>query len=75
MDGRNPVYDIILTVVQSVADLVIVPIQDYLVLGAEARINIPSTVGDNWKWRLTKGQFKKSVQKQIAKMTDTYFRS
>ncbi|NLO39716.1 MAG: 4-alpha-glucanotransferase [Ruminiclostridium sp.] len=75
VDGRNPVYDIILTVVQSVADLVIVPIQDYLVLGAEARINIPSTVGDNWKWRLTKGQFKKSVQKQIAKMTDTYFRS
>ncbi|MDD2286257.1 MAG: 4-alpha-glucanotransferase [Paludibacter sp.] len=74
VNGSNPVDDIIITVFQSVADLVIVPIQDYLALGAEGRINVPSTVGDNWKWRLTKGQFKKSVQKRIAKMTETYFR-
>ncbi|BCN30612.1 4-alpha-glucanotransferase [Anaeromicropila herbilytica] len=37
---------------ESVANLVIIPIQDFLELGSEARINIPSTLGNNWKWRL-----------------------
>ncbi|MGI6124532.1 MAG: 4-alpha-glucanotransferase [Acetivibrionales bacterium] len=74
INSRNPVNDIIETVFQSVANLVIVPIQDYLALGGEARINIPSTVGDNWKWRLKKGQFKRSTQKRIAQITGTYFR-
>ncbi|MGX8774451.1 MAG: 4-alpha-glucanotransferase [Bacillota bacterium] len=36
------------------ADLCIIPLQDYLHLGSEARTNIPGTVGGNWCWRLTK---------------------
>ena len=36
----------------SVADTAVIPIQDYLGLGSEARTNIPSTLGINWKWRL-----------------------
>jgi 4-alpha-glucanotransferase len=36
----------------SVADTIIVPIQDILGLGAEARMNIPSTPNGNWEWRL-----------------------
>ena len=36
----------------SVADTAVIPIQDYLGLGTEARMNIPSTLGINWKWRL-----------------------
>ena len=36
------------------ADLCIIPLQDYLHLGSEARTNIPGTVGDNWCWRLAK---------------------
>ena len=36
----------------SVADTAIIPIQDYLELGSEARINTPSTLGGNWEWRL-----------------------
>jgi len=71
---NNPIDAIIKTVFQSVAKLVIVPIQDYLALGGEARINVPSTVGDNWKWRLTRCQFKKSVQRRIARISETYFR-
>ncbi len=35
------------------ADLCIIPLQDYLHLGSEARTNIPGTVGGNWCWRLT----------------------
>ena len=34
------------------ADLCLVPLQDYLHLGSEARTNIPGTVGCNWRWRL-----------------------
>ncbi|MGL5956766.1 MAG: 4-alpha-glucanotransferase [Brevinema sp.] len=36
----------------SKAHTAIIPIQDLLGLGTEARINTPATVGDNWKWRL-----------------------
>lgn len=35
----------------SVADTAIVQMQDILCLGGEARMNVPSTVGQNWKWR------------------------
>ena len=37
---------------RSVADLCIIPLQDYLVKGREARINHPGTLGENWQWRL-----------------------
>ncbi|MFI3171173.1 MAG: 4-alpha-glucanotransferase [Eubacteriales bacterium] len=51
----------------SVADVCIIPIQDYLGLGEEARINEPSTVGQNWKWRLLPGQIEEEL---LAKMKD-----
>jgi hypothetical protein len=40
------------TAMESRADLCIIPMQDYLELGSEARINIPSTHSGNWEWRL-----------------------
>ena len=40
------------TLMNSRAHLCIVPMQDYLELGASARMNRPSTVGENWRWRL-----------------------
>lgn len=39
----------------SVADTAIIPIQDYCSMGSEARMNTPSTVGDNWSWRIDGG--------------------
>jgi 4-alpha-glucanotransferase len=39
----------------SAASLVIVPLQDVLALGAEARMNIPGTHRDNWQWRASRG--------------------
>ena len=38
-------------VMASVAELAIVPLQDVLGLGSEARMNLHGTVGGNWKWR------------------------
>ena len=49
----------------SVADLAVIPLQDYLCLGTEARINLPSTLGNNWKWRLVPGQV---TDEMLAKM-------
>ncbi|MBQ7447222.1 MAG: 4-alpha-glucanotransferase [Eubacterium sp.] len=42
----------------SVARYCIIPMQDYLQLGAEARINTPSTLGGNWEWRMSDWQMK-----------------
>ena len=39
----------------SVAVLAMVPVQDVLALGSEARFNVPGTVGGNWAWRLEPG--------------------
>lgn len=50
-------WDFIRAALGSVAKLAIVPVQDYLGLGREARMNEPSTLGLNWKWRLLPGQF------------------
>ena len=58
----------------SVADLCVIPMQDYLNLGSEARINIPSTLGGNWVWRMKKGQFDKETVKEIARVTELYGR-
>ena len=49
----------------SVAGRCIIPIQDYLLLDNKARINQPSTLGKNWKWRLKEGQFSKELQKEM----------
>ncbi len=58
----------------SVADTAIIPMQDYLGLGSEARINIPSTLGDNWKWRLLDGQFTEELAEEMYDMTKLYYR-
>ncbi len=36
------------------ANLAIIPLQDYLLLGSEARVNVPGTVGSNWAWRVSR---------------------
>ena len=47
---------------RSVADTCIIPVQDYLGFGSEARINTPSTLGDNWKWRMSKNAFSDALK-------------
>ena len=52
----------------------IIPMQDWLGLDNSARINKPSTVGENWRWRLKKTQLTKRLQKEICRMTTRYGR-
>ncbi|MDO5136441.1 MAG: 4-alpha-glucanotransferase [Eubacteriales bacterium] len=68
------VWGMIRAAMSSVADLAVIPIQDYLCLGGEARMNTPSTLGDNWKWRLKKGQISKEVLEKMRRMTKLYGR-
>ncbi|MGD9364491.1 MAG: 4-alpha-glucanotransferase [Desulfobacteraceae bacterium] len=59
----------------SVADTAIIPMQDLLGLGAEARMNDPSKAKGNWLWRLDKDPMTKKLTGRLRKMTETYGRS
>ncbi len=58
----------------SVADVCITQLQDIRGLGNEARINIPSTVGTNWRWRVSDKELSKTVAKKLLKLSKTYNR-
>ena len=58
----------------SVADTAVIPMQDYLELGSEARINIPSTLGDNWKWRMDENALSDELAERIYHMAKVYGR-
>ncbi|MBQ7613852.1 MAG: 4-alpha-glucanotransferase [Butyrivibrio sp.] len=68
------VWDIIREAYRSVADLCIIPIQDYLCKGKEARINTPGTADGNWQWRLTPHFLSNELAESIRLMTETYSR-
>lgn len=57
------------TCMNSVADYCIIPMQDILGLSSESRINIPSTVGNNWKWRIKKGAFDDEIIERLRTLT------
>lgn len=67
--GKEYHWDFIRLAMLSVSDLCVIPIQDYLGLDNRARINHPSTLGINWRWRLAKGQLSASLLKEIREMT------
>ena len=67
-------WEFIRAAMASVSDTCIIPMQDYLGLGAEARINIPSTLGLNWKWRMLSGAFDEELAHRIRRMTKLYGR-
>ena len=54
----------------SSADTVILQMQDILGKDNSARMNYPSTLGGNWKWRLTKGATWEFTQEHIDKLRD-----
>ena len=58
----------------SVAKYCIVPIQDYLGLDNSCRINKPSTIGCNWRWRVTQQQLSRELQQDILAQTMRYGR-
>ena len=61
-------------ILRSAAAACIIPMQDWLGLDNSARINQPSTVGQNWRWRLKKTPLTKKLQKEICLLTTRYGR-
>ena len=59
---------------RSPAKLCIIPLQDYLGLDDRARINIPSTVGKNWQWRVKKENLTDVLAAEIRETTKRYGR-
>ena len=58
----------------SPADLAVMQAQDLLGLGSEARMNIPSTLGENWKWRALPGVFTPALAARLKKEAKVYQR-
>ncbi len=58
----------------SVADMAIVPMQDLLGLGSEARMNTPSTLGGNWMWRATADEINSRFASKLHKYMQMYGR-
>ncbi len=52
----------------------IIPLQDYMGRDNRSRINRPSTVGTNWRWRLTKQDLSHELQQEILAITKRYGR-
>lgn len=73
-DEKEYIWKFIRLAIASVAQRAVIPMQDYLCLGSEARINVPSTVGENWKWRLLKGQFTDELADRIRELSGIYGR-
>lgn len=58
----------------SVSDMAIVPMQDILGLDGKARMNTPSTLGCNWKWRAKADQITPQLAKKVKKYMKMYGR-
>ena len=58
----------------SIADVVIIQMQDLMKLGNEARMNAPSTVGRNWRWRIGTDELSEERRAWIRTLASVYHR-
>ncbi len=63
------VWALIRLAMTSTADTCILPVQDFLQIGSEGRINTPSTAAGNWCWRMKEGAFTEEMQKRLLRLT------
>jgi 4-alpha-glucanotransferase len=73
-DGREIHWDFIRAVLASVADTAIVPLQDVLGLGSEARMNQPATSSGNWRWRVDASALTDPLARRLGVLAETYDR-
>ena len=73
-DGADAVWDFIRLALSSVADTAILPMQDVLGLGTEARMNVPGTVENNWRWRMREDQLKPELAARLRALNRMYGR-
>ncbi len=71
---QNPCRDLVRLAFSSVADTVIVPVQDLLCLGPDARMNIPGVASGNWEWRLKPGMLNDQLAAELMELTEFFGR-
>lgn len=74
-DGEDIAWDLIRCALASVADTAIIPLQDVLLLGSEARMNRPGTGVGNWVWRYRDDQLLPEHAERLGELTTTYGRA
>ncbi len=74
VSGHDVVWDLIRAAFASVADTALVPMQDVLALGREARMNTPATAEGNWRWRMGQGALRDDHAARLRDLATLYDR-
>jgi 4-alpha-glucanotransferase len=74
-DGSDIAWDMIRLAYASVADTAVIPLQDHMGLGNEARMNFPGKVGGYWRWRYLPFQLTDIISQRLRELTELYGRS
>ncbi len=74
VDANEVYWVFVRMAMMSVANTVIIPMQDVLGLGADSRMNLPSTSEGNWRWRLTPQAINDDVIARLRDVTEVYGR-
>lgn len=73
-DGSHIHRDFIRTCLGTIATYAMIPMQDVLGLGNEARMNTPSVAENNWSWRFCKDDLQEDLARELVKLTALYGR-
>ncbi len=68
------VWGVVRTAMASPSDLCLIPMQDYLDLGGQARMNFPGKAGGNWIWRMKPDVLTPALTERILNLTKLYGR-
>ncbi len=74
-EGKEIHWDFIRTVLASVSNTAIIPMQDLLRLGNEARMNLPGSTKGNWYWRCEAKDFDRKIAERLADLSELYGRN
>jgi 4-alpha-glucanotransferase len=73
-DGSEIHWDFIRAAIASVAGMAVIPLQDVLGLGSEARMNVPASAENNWRWRFLQDQLRPEIGARLLDLTGLYGR-
>jgi len=74
-DGHDIVWDLIRAAQASTARAAIIPLQDVLALGTEARMNLPSRAEGNWEWRFRADRLNPMLARRLRELSELYGRA
>ena len=73
-DEQDIAWDMIRLAFASTANTAVIPLQDTIKLGSEARMNVPSQGAGNWQWRFTRGMLTQEIIGRLRELVELYHR-